>query len=279
MNSIINQIRRSLQHKYPAEEVKTLSMWVYCDMLGLDALDVYLGKDITLSESKQRELENIIFRLQSYEPVQYICGHAKFCGREFRVGEGVLIPRPEKAELVELIMKDNTQPGRMLDIGTGSGCISVTLSKHYPDAEVVAWDVSEKALEYARWNNEKLGANVTFEKHDVLAESFEGTECYDLIVSNPPYVMEKEKETMEANVLDWEPYEALFVPDEDPLLFYRRIIALGKTLLTHSGKVYFEINQQCADGVCRLFEENRYKEIRVLKDFFGNNRIVVASRS
>ena len=144
MNRITTYIRQSLQDIYPPEEVKALSMLICCDMLGLDALDIYMGKDIILSECKQRELENIIFRLQKNEPIQYIRGFAEFCGRKFKVAPGVLIPRPETAELVELIVKENPGARHLLDIGTGSGCIAISLDQNLPDAEVEAWDVSEE---------------------------------------------------------------------------------------------------------------------------------------
>ena len=158
MNRITTYIRQSLQDIYPPEEVKALSMLICCDMLGLDALDIYMGKDIILSECKQRELENIIFRLQKNEPIQYIRGFAEFCGRNFKVASGVLIPRPETAELVELIVKENPNARHLLDIGTGTGCIAISLDKELPDIEVEAWDISEEALAIARKNNEDLEA-------------------------------------------------------------------------------------------------------------------------
>lgn len=194
MNRITAYIRQSLQDIYPPEEVKALSMLICCDMLGVDALDIYMGKDIILSACKQRELENIIFRLQKNEPIQYIRGYAEFCGRNFRVAPGVLIPRPETAELVDLIVKENPDARRLLDIGTGSGCIAISLDKNLPDAKVDAWDISEEALAIARKNNEELDAQVTFRRQDVFsADGMQGT-SYDIIVSNPPYVTETEKQ-------------------------------------------------------------------------------------
>ena len=243
MNRITTYIRQSLQDIYPPEEVKALSMLICCDMLGLDALDIYMGKDIILSECKQRELENIIFRLQKNEPIQYIRGFAEFCGRKFKVAPGVLIPRPETAELVELIVKENPGARHLLDIGTGSGCIAISLDKRLPDADVEAWDISEEALAIARTNNEELESRVLFRQRDVLSDDWEKSPSFDVIVSNPPYVTEAEKDEMEANVLDWEPALALFVPDDDPLRFYRRIATLGRELLLPEGKLYFEINR------------------------------------
>ena len=278
MNRITAYIRQSLQDIYPPEEVKALSMLICCDMLGVDALDIYMGKDIILSACKQRELENIIFRLQKNEPIQYIRGYDEFCGRNFRVAPGVLIPRPETAELVDLIVKENPDARRLLDIGTGSGCIAISLDKNLPDAKVDAWDISEEALAIARKNNEELDAQVTFRRQDVFsADGIQGA-SYDIIVSNPPYVTETEKTEMEANVLDWEPELALFVPDEDPLRFYRRIAELGRELLRPGGKLYFEINQAYGQDMIRMIEMNQYRDVRVIKDIFGKDRILTANR-
>ena len=278
MNRITTYIRQSLQDIYPPEEVKALSMLICCDMLGLDALDIYMGKDIILSECKQRELENIIFRLQKNEPIQYIRGFAEFCGRKFKVAPGVLIPRPETAELVELIVKENPGARHLLDIGTGSGCIAISLSKRLPGARVDAWDISEEALAIARKNNEELDAQVTFCRQDVFSADGMQSGSYDKILSNPPYVTETEKREMEANVLDWEPELALFVPDEDPLRFYRRIAELGRELLRPDGKLYFEINQAYGQDMIRMIEMNQYRDVRVIKDIFGKDRIVTANR-
>ena len=278
MNRITTYIRQSLQDIYPPEEVKALSMLICCDMLGLDALDIYMGKDIILSECKQRELENIIFRLQKNEPIQYIRGFAEFCGRKFKVAPGVLIPRPETAELVELIVKENPGARHLLDIGTGSGCIAISLDKRLPDADVEAWDISEEALAIARTNNEELESRVLFRQRDVLSDDWEKSPSFDVIVSNPPYVTEAEKDEMEANVLDWEPALALFVPDDDPLRFYRRIAALGRELLLPEGKLYFEINQAYGRETAHILEMNQYRDVRVIKDIFGKDRIVTANQ-
>ena len=278
MNRITTYIRQSLQDIYPPEEVRALSMLICCDILGVDALDIYMGKDIILSACKQRELENIIFRLQKNEPIQYIRGFAEFCGRKFKVAPGVLIPRPETAELVELIVKENPGARHLLDIGTGSGCIAISLSKSLPGARVDAWDISEEALAIARKNNEELDAQVTFCRQDVFSADGMQSGSYDIIVSNPPYVTETEKREMEANVLDWEPELALFVPDEDPLRFYRRIAELGRELLRPDGKLYFEINQAYGQDMIRMIEMNQYRDVRVIKDIFGKDRILTANR-
>ena len=278
MNRITNYIRQSLQDIYPPEEVKALTMLICCDMLCLDALDIYLGKDMILSECKERELENIIFRLQKNEPIQYIRGFAEFDGRRFKVAPGVLIPRPETVELVELVARENASARRLLDIGTGSGCIAISLDKKLPEAEVEAWDISEDALAIARENNKELAADVTFLQRDVLSDDWKKAPSFDVIVSNPPYVTEAEKKDMDANVLDWEPELALFVPDDDPLRFYRRIVDLGRELLLPDGKLYFEINQAYGWETAHILEMNQYHDVRVIRDIFGKERIVTANR-
>lgn len=278
MNRIITYIRQSLLEIYPPEEVKALSMLICCDMLGLDALDIYMGKDIILSEWKQRELENIIFRLQKNEPIQYIRGFTEFRGRNFKVASGVLIPRPETAELVELVTKENPDACHLLDIGTGSGCIAISLDKELPNTSVEAWDISEEALAIARQNNKELEAGVTFLQRDVLSDDWKKMPSFDVIVSNPPYVTETEKKDMDANVLDWEPELALFVPDEDPLRFYSRIARLGRELLLPGGKLYFEINQAYGRETAHILEMNQYRDVRVIKDIFGKDRIVTANQ-
>ncbi len=278
MNRITAHIRQSLQDIYSPQEIKSLTMRICCDLLGLEALDIYLGKDINLSESKACELENILSRLARNEPIQYIQGVVQFCGMSFRVQPGVLIPRPETEELVDRIVADSCPGARILDIGTGSGCIAVSLSKRIPQAEVTAWDVSEEALVVARSNNAALGGNVFFEKQDVLASSAERDRQFDVIVSNPPYVTESDKREMEPNVLLWEPSVALFVADDDPLLFYRRIAVLGTRMLCAGGKLYFEINQLYGAETVGMLEEYGYRNARVWKDMYNNDRIVTAER-
>lgn len=278
MNSITAYIRQSLLDIYPPEEVKALTMIICCDMLGINALDIYTGKDINLSEGKKRDLENILFRLRKNEPIQYIQGFTQFCGMTFHVAQGVLIPRPETAELVELIVGESVHSPKILDIGTGSGCIAVSLAKKIPDAEVTAWDVSPVALEIAQSNSRDLSARVNFVLQDVFATEIAGDHLYDIIVSNPPYITVSEKKTMDSNVLDWEPECALFVADDDPLCFYTRIANLGKSLLSPNGKLYFEINQAYGAEVVDMLTVNGYKDTRLIKDFFGKDRIVTANR-
>lgn len=278
MNINVSDVRHTLQECYSSQEAAGLSRIICCEMLGQSTVDYYLGKDMILSPNEVQKLEGILSGLCNFEPIQYIQGVAHFLGRTFRVSSGVLIPRPETEELVETMLKEISPVSRILDIGTGSGCIAVSLSKELPDAEVTAWDVSEEALSIARSNNEALQASVRFLHRDVLACFPEEKGGYDVIVSNPPYVTEAEKQDMEPNVLNWEPSLALFVPDSDPLLFYRRIAELGRTLLVPGGRLYFEINRAFGEETTAMLREQGYLHLRILKDISGNDRIVIAER-
>ena len=278
MNKIVAYIRSRLQPYYTAEEVSALSRIVCCDLLGQAPTDYYLGKDIVLSSKKEQELEDILQRLSRFEPLQYIEGRTLFLGREFWVAPGVLIPRPETEELVELMLKEIPADARILDVGTGSGCIAISLAKELPDALVTAWDVSPEALSVARVNARKLQANVRFVECDVLACQVDKAGLYDVIVSNPPYVTEAEKADMEPNVLQWEPSLALFVPDDDPLRFYRRIAVLGRDMLADGGRLYFEINRAYGREMVEMLRTMGYVRVRVKKDLSQNDRFVIAEK-
>lgn len=278
MNKIVAYIRSRLQPYYTAEEVSALSRIVCCDLLGQAPTDYYLGKDIALSPKKEQELEDILQRLSRFEPLQYIEGRTLFLGREFWVAPGVLIPRPETEELVELMLKEIPADARILDVGTGSGCIAISLAKELPDTLVTAWDVSSEALSVARANARKLQANVRFVECDVLACQVDEVGLYDVIVSNPPYVTEAEKADMEPNVLQWEPSLALFVPDDDPLRFYRRIAVLGRGMLADGGRLYFEINRAYGREMVEMLRTMGYVGVRVEKDLSQNDRFVIAEK-
>lgn len=278
MNKIVAYIRSRLQPYYTAEEVSALSRIVCCDLLGQAPTDYYMGKDIVLSSKKEQELEDILQRLSRFEPLQYIEGRTLFLGREFWVAPGVLIPRPETEELVELMLKEIPADARILDVGTGSGCIAISLAKELPDALVTAWDVSPEALSVARANARKLQADVRFVECDVLACQVDEVGLYDVIVSNPPYVTEAEKADMEPNVLQWEPSLALFVPDDDPLRFYRRIAVLGRDMLADGGRLYFEINRAYGREMVEMLRTMGYVGVRVEKDLSQNDRFVIAEK-
>ncbi|WP_321425476.1 peptide chain release factor N(5)-glutamine methyltransferase [uncultured Bacteroides sp.] len=278
MHAVELHIKQLLTGIYSVAEIKSFTKIIFTEVFHLNMLDIYMGKDINLSANQLRELDEILARLQKYEPIQYIVGCETFFGLSFYVTPAVLIPRPETEELVSLIIKENADyPARILDIGTGSGCIAISLSKNLPQSKVSSWDVSEEALLVARKNNEALGASVSFNQVDILEYQPNG-EAFDVIVSNPPYVTVSEKVDMEENVLHWEPSLALFVPDNDPLLFYRKIAEIGLRLLTPNGKIYFEINQAFGKETADLLLGLGYRNAEIVKDIFGKDRIVKAIR-
>lgn len=271
-------LREQLSKSYEPQEANALARIIFCDMLGQSNVDYYLCKDMDLSGNEEEKVKSILQRLEKYEPIQYIEGKKYFSGREFFVRQGVLIPRPETEELVELAAQACKPNAKILDIGTGSGCIAISLAKKLPEADVHAWDISEAALEVAKQNNEQLSASVHFEQHDILTYQATGEEAFDLIISNPPYITESEKAEMETNVLAWEPSIALFVPDNDPLLFYRRIGELALRMLTPNGKLFFEINRAYGDATKQLLCNQGYKNIHIQKDLSGNDRFVYAEK-
>lgn len=275
MKQIATYVQDSLKHIYEPGEIKSISMIICRDMLNINPLDIYLGKDIKLSENQQALFASIIERLRNKEPIQYIRGMAEFYGLSFRVAPGVLIPRPETEELVEWILKENAEKTNILDIGAGSGCIAISLAHHLPNSYVEAWDVSDEALEIAAFNNLQLRTDVNLIRKDVM-KPVSTERKFHVIVSNPPYIADREKEDMDVNVLDWEPDLALFVPDDDPLCFYNRIAELGHELLYPAGKIYFEINRAFGEEVVRLLQAKDYREVKIKKDLSGNDRMVVA---
>lgn len=279
MHPIVNEIRNALREHYPDSEALALAKMLLVEAFGFSTLELYGGKDKEISGKRLDVLNEMIARLKKNEPIQYVIGAEVFCGWTFEVNENVLIPRPETQELVHWIVADwkSDAPCRILDVGTGSGCIAISLSKLLEGAEVEAWDISEGALRVARRNADRNEAQAFFRQVDVLKACTE--DCrYDVIVSNPPYITESEKQDMDANVLDWEPHTALFVPDADPLLFYRRIAELGVSMLNEGGALYFEINRAYGEETVRMLEGLGYKQIELRKDNWGNDRMIKANR-
>lgn len=291
---------------YDADEAKAIVRWVLDVRFGMSFTDILCGKVSELSADDQTELEKIMLRLEKGEPVQYVVGTADFCGRQFHVAPGVLIPRPETAELCQWITSHGDRhlvrpnlteclspcevsPCEIIDIGTGSGCIAITLALEIPKAKVTAWDISDDALQIAQENAKALGAEVTFEKKDILTlfllPSFSlpssfllPSNKYDIIVSNPPYICEKEKEAMEKNVLEHEPHLALFVPDDDPLLFYRAIARYAKEALKPDGMVFFELNPIYAEDTEAMLLDMGFKDTELRKDQYGKLRFLKATK-
>ena len=231
---------------------------------------------MNFSSEKLSEVNDILARLKSYEPLQYIIGETWFCGYRFKVTPAVLIPRPETAELIDWIVTDNKRDGaHILDIGTGSGCIPVSLALMMDSPVVSAWDISEEALSVASENARINKADVAFSRVDVLGTDIPNIKV-DILVSNPPYITESEKKDMERNVLEWEPNLALFVPDDDPLRFYRRIAELGLDILNDGGLIYFEINRAYGSETIEMLASMGYKNIELRKDLSGNDRMIKA---
>ncbi len=244
---------------------------------GLSKADVMCGAVEDMVAEKLAELDRLFSRLLQGEPVQYVVGRAEFCGRWFFVRPGVLIPRPETEELCALVASEwkEKKDADVLDIGTGSGCIAVTLALDMPQSRVTAWDISHDALAVAQANARRMGADVTLERRDALALQPTG-EQWDVIVSNPPYICNKEKKDMTANVLDHEPHSALFVPDDRPLLFYTAITRYAHSTLRPGGALYFELNPLYADQTADMARQTGFAEVAVKNDMYGKKRMMKA---
>jgi release factor glutamine methyltransferase len=278
-------IKRVLTAHYGDSEAAAMARWILTDVFGFTTLELYGGKDRTFSANDEARLADILCRLENFEPLQYVLGHAEFDGLTLEVTPEVLIPRPETAELVAWIAGDvqagaqeapQTEAPRILDIGTGSGCIPIALKHRLPRAILTAWDISEGALQVARRNASALHAEVQFERCDVLQAEDAGGRTFDVVVSNPPYICQKERAQMHRNVLDWEPSLALFVPDDDALRFYRRIARLGRTVLAPGGALYFEINRAYGGDTVEMLRGLGYRDITLKKDMEGNDRMIKA---
>lgn len=267
------ELWRTLEPLYGNGEARAITDYVLDVCFGLSKADIMCGAVDEMTAEKTAELNKIFGRLMEGEPVQYVLGRAEFSGRWFNVRPGVLIPRPETEELCAWITADSKASAspKVLDIGTGSGCIAITLQIDMPESNVTAWDISADALDVARENAQQLGANVNFVKLDALNAKPEGE--WDVIVSNPPYICEKEKKDMAVNVLEHEPHTALFVPDADPLLFYRAITRLAVQTLSKGGRLYFEINPIYADDTCRMMRAEGMTAVELRSDMYGKQRM------
>ncbi|MDR2968662.1 MAG: peptide chain release factor N(5)-glutamine methyltransferase [Tannerellaceae bacterium] len=284
MKEIQYYIRNTLAELYSVEEKEAL-MWLVLEHVCRKPRSRLLAEgELHLTDGEREQVRVIVGRLLLFEPVQYILGEAFFCGHLFRVNRDTLIPRPETEELVRLILADyaDKKHCRFLDMGTGSGCIAVSLAKNLPGADVLAMDISVGALAVAEENARLLRVeNVSFFRADMLSPADWTSLCrgaVDCIVSNPPYISEKEKAAMERNVLDYEPPAALFVPDDDPLLFYRAIAASGLELLTPGGCIYVEINAEYGREVQELMTQAGYRQAELIRDIFGKDRIIKVER-
>jgi len=268
---------------YDAVEAESFFYLILEEKHQLKRIDLALNTDLVFSEEEIAVWNSILEKLKLEIPIQYLLGTTSFYGLDFEVNENVLIPRQETEELVEWIIKDcfvpiaigtrNDKDLKILDIGTGSGCIAISLAKNIPNAQVFAIDVSEKALATAKKNAEINKVNVTFLQKNIL-ETTDLEQQFDIIVSNPPYVRNLEKQEIKKNVLDNEPHLALFVEDNDALIFYKKIAGLAQKNLSANGQLFFEINQYLGKEMMELLESMNFKKIELRKDIYGNDRMI-----
>jgi release factor glutamine methyltransferase len=283
VKQLINDITAQLLPCYPEDEARSLAWWIVEEETGLSRSQILSGCKITKNFAHVQE---VIDRLLHFEPIQYIFGHTEWCGLDLKVTPATLIPRPETAELVERINQQsaisNQQSAiRVLDVGTGSGCIAIALKKAHPEWQVTGIDISSEAIEVARENAARNGVEVTFQVADIFSDEMTkylnkwcmvNDQMVNIVVSNPPYITESEKSSMRPNVLDFEPHTALFVPDSDPLRFYRRIAELLKN--HQSSHLFFEINEAFGEEMKNLFADLGYTDIHITNDIYGKARII-----
>ncbi|MCH5225026.1 MAG: peptide chain release factor N(5)-glutamine methyltransferase [Muribaculaceae bacterium] len=277
MKETLKKLREALEPMYGKGESDAIIRLIFHYVKGWNLTDMLIHREDELSPFVKGEIEKILKRLEAWEPIQYITGEARFYGMELDVKPGVLIPRQETEELVDLIIDENKGKDdlRVLDLCTGSGCIAIALARNLPFSKVTALDISETAVEIAKENAKKLRTRVEIREGDIMGEDWlRGEEMWDIIVSNPPYVMDREALTMERNVLDYEPHEALFVRDEDPLVFYRRIGEIAIKRLRKGGRLYFEINPLKALELKEMIERMGFEDVRLIRDSFGNERFL-----
>jgi len=269
---------KELSPFYDAYEAENFFYLILEDKNKLRQIDLALNHELTFSELDFVVWDSLLAQLKKEVPIQYLLGKTNFYGLDFEVNENVLIPRPETEELVEWVINENSKTDqskkiKILDIGTGSGCIAISLAKNIPNAEVYGIDVSKKAIETAKRNAFNNKAEVTFMLQNILET--EALKCnFDIIVSNPPYVRNLEKEEIKKNVLDYEPHLALFVEDNDALVFYRKIAILAQQNLSENGQLYFEINQYLGDETKDLLEKMNFKNIELRRDIYDNDRMM-----
>ncbi|WP_121665584.1 peptide chain release factor N(5)-glutamine methyltransferase [Mesonia aquimarina] len=282
LNQLKMEFINALQKTYPSTEIESFFYLLSEAYLKMNRLEVALNPNEKITKKNKELFFEAIERLKNHEPIQYIIGNTEFYGLPFKVNRNVLIPRPETEELIEWIIQDvkkitkKNSTFKILDIGTGSGCIPISLAKELPKTKVSSIDISAKAIETAKLNAKINKVSVVFFQQDILATE-KLAEKYEVIVSNPPYVRNLEKEQMQKNVLDYEPEIALYVDNEDPLLFYRKIAQLTKKSLTKNGTLYFEINQYLAEELKELLQKEGFQQIELKKDIYKNYRMCKAS--
>lgn len=276
---LFNDLVSRITLKEEKSEIQSIVYLFLEKKLRLTKTEIIAGKEI--ADIDRTIFDASIYQINTHTPIQYLLGEAEFYGRTFQVNSSVLIPRPETELLVHEIRCEFLKPGsealRILDIGTGSGCIAITLALEIPRATVYATDISKEALETAQQNAESLHASISFHEQDILSEEI-SFGPFDLVVSNPPYISREEKAAMKQNVLMYEPHLALFAPAEEPLAFYKAIASKSREILSEGGSVWVEINEHFGDDVCNVFIDYDYQSVRMFKDLDNKNRIVTAIR-
>ena len=272
------QVVDLLKQKYTDREALNMSKWLLEEVLA-----IHHQSPGTITQLDISKINQLVDRLLVVEPFDYVVGNSSFYGRKFIVNEHVLIPRPETEELVEqciLYLKEKQENRRVLDIGTGSGCIAITIQKEVENTLVKGIDISEEALKVARMNNESLKSNAKFKQHDILDDSIDNElGQFDMIISNPPYIALNESDKMSESTLKYEPHEALFAKGEDPLIFYKRISGFASHHLTSGGTLWFEINEFHSDAIREILEQYDFSDILVMKDLQGKQRMVRGTKS
>ncbi len=276
MQKTIQYIRAELQNLYPPEEIQAFIYLIFENIFQYSKTDLILKAHTKVNEKSFLQILKIVERLKAFEPLQYILGETEFFGMKFKVNPHVLIPRPETEELVNFVINENTtnSPKKIIDIGTGSGCIAITLAQHLPKCFVWASDISLQALQTAQTNAQLNHVKIRFLQDDILNTRI--NQAFDIIVSNPPYVTQRQKSQMQANVLNYEPHTALFVPEDEPLLFYQAIAKFALNNLTSGGKIYLEINEELGKPSRDLFLNHNYKNVKIHQDINGKDRIITA---
>ena len=277
MQKAILNIQTSLKEIYPLSEIQAFTYLIFESVCHIDKTLFLRNKDKQLSAIEQIRIQEIVLELKKQKPIQYILGETEFYGLLFKVNENVLIPRPETEELVENILQSANPKSQILDIGTGSGCIAITLAKYLPSSFVYGMDISEGALGIAKENANNNQVNVQFISHDIFQElPNDLPQKWDIIVSNPPYITPDEKKLMFSNVLDYEPHQALFVPQDEPLLFYERIAEIGLLQLNENGFLFFETSAIYGKETATMLKQKGYSSVELLKDISGKDRMIKA---
>jgi release factor glutamine methyltransferase len=275
LKDIRNYLLKELKSTYPEQEIKSITNLIFKTHFGIEKLHLLIDSGQIVSFNTISRIIEICDELKTGKPVQYVLGETSFYNCIIKVNNETLIPRPETEELVDLVIRENKGfRGKIIDFGTGSGCIAIALKKTLKEAEVTGIDISRGALQLASSNAILNDVDVSFLKGDILQFDTGLITPSEIIVSNPPYVLESEKKYMNRNVLDFEPHNALFIPDEDPLLFYSAIVKLSGRIMMPGGKLYFEINENKGREILRLLESAGYSEVKIINDINGKNRII-----